>query len=109
MSKLKHFNQRNFDAEVVNAALPAVVDFFATWCGPCKIIGPVLDELAGEYAGKAVFGKVDVDEAGDLAAKHQIRGVPTVMFFKGGKKITQLVGAYPKEKYKEEIEKLLKA
>ena len=107
MSDILHLTNDNFEKEVIQAAVPTVVDFFATWCGPCKMVGPVMEDLAREYGDKVRVGKVDVDAAGDVAAKYSIRGVPTVMFFKQGAKVAQLVGAYPKEKYKQEIDKLL--
>lgn len=107
MSEVLHLTNENFDKEVVQSAVPVVVDFFATWCGPCKMVGPVMEELAREYGDKVRIGKVDVDEAGDVAAKFSIRGVPTIMFFKAGAKVSQLVGAFPKDKLKVEIDKLL--
>jgi thioredoxin 1 len=79
-----------FQAEVVNAALPGVVDFWAVWCGPCKMIAPLIDEMAREYAGRAVFAKVDVDACPKVATQYAIRSIPTVLFFKGGKVVEQL-------------------
>lgn len=107
MSDLKHFTNENFDAEVVKSDIPVLIDFFATWCGPCKMAGPIVEDLAKEFAGKVKIGKLDVDEAGDVAAAHQVRGVPTFMIFKGGKKVWQQVGLLPKEKFAEELRKHL--
>lgn len=107
MSDVKHFNNDNFETEVVKSDVPVLIDFFATWCGPCKMAGPIVEDLAREYAGKVKIGKLDVDEAGDVAAKFQVRGVPTFMIFKGGQKVWQQVGLVPKEKFQEELKKLL--
>lgn len=84
-----------------------VVDFSATWCGPCKMVAPIIDELAAEYEGKAVIGKCDVEASADLAARFRIRNVPTVMFIKNGEAIDKLVGANQKSTYVEKIEKYL--
>lgn len=107
MADVVKINADNFAAEVEKSTVPVVLDFFATWCGPCKAIAPVLEEMAREYAGKVKIAKCDVDEAGPLAMKFNIRGVPTLMFFKDGQPAGQLVGAQPKDRLKAEIEKLL--
>lgn len=82
----------NFESEVVNSSTPVVVDFWAEWCGPCKMLGPVLDELAGEYDGKVKIGKVDVDSNQDLAAKYGISSIPQLFFFKNGEVVNQITG-----------------
>ncbi len=97
----------NFDGEVLKSGVPVVVDFFATWCGPCKMIAPIFEELAAEYAGKAKFVKVDIDESPELAANYKVRGVPTLMVFKGGEIKSTMVGAQPKAKIAEEVNKVL--
>ena len=88
----------NFKSEVLEANLPVLVDFFAEWCGPCKMVSPIVDQLAGEYAGKLKVCKVDVDQAQDLAGEYGVMSVPTIVFFKGGEKVNQVVGALPKDK-----------
>jgi thioredoxin 1 len=96
-----------FDSVVVEAKTPVLVDFWATWCGPCKIIAPVVEELAKEYEGKVTFAKVNTDENADLASRFNIRGIPTLMFFKEGKMVDQVVGAVPKAQLKSKLDSLL--
>jgi thioredoxin 1 len=96
-----------FDQEVVKASTVVMVDFWATWCGPCKIVAPVVEELAKEYEGKAKFAKVNTDENADLATKYNIRGIPTLIFFKDGDVKDQIVGAVPKAQLKSKIDSLL--
>ena len=94
---LKHFTDGNFDNDVLKANLPVLVDFWAPWCGPCKMIGPMIEELADEYAGRVIVGKVNVDDSPEVAARYGIRGIPTIMFFKNGEVANQVTGAVPKE------------
>ena len=96
MSALK-FTQQNFDTEVLKSNIPVFVDFWAEWCGPCKMIGPVIDEIAGELSGKLKVGKVNVDDEQDLAIKYNIMSIPTMLIFKGGQPVTQIVGAMSKD------------
>ena len=96
-----------FDQVVVESQIPVLVDFWATWCGPCKIIAPVVEELAKEYDGKMAFTKVNTDENPDLASRFNIRGIPTLMIFKEGKMIDQVVGAVPKAQLKTKIDAAL--
>ena len=96
----------NFE-NLKNGEQPLVVDFWATWCGPCRMVGPVISELAGEYEGRINVGKCDVEENEDLAAEFGIRNIPTILFFKGGQLVDKIVGAQPKAKLQEKFEALL--
>lgn len=89
-------NAQEFESKVINAQGPVLVDFFATWCGPCKMLAPILDEVAAEVAGKAEVYKVDVDQSADLASRYGIRSVPTLMVFENGKPVRTAMGAQPK-------------
>ena len=96
-----------FDDVVIKSQGLVMVDFWATWCGPCKIVAPVVEELAQEYEGKVTFVKVNTDENADLASRYNIRGIPTLMFFKEGDVKDQVVGAVPKAQLKSKIDSLL--
>ncbi|MDR2917454.1 MAG: thioredoxin [Tannerella sp.] len=93
--------------ELLNGDKPVVLDFWAEWCGPCRMVGPIIDELATEYEGRVVMGKVDVDDNNDIVSEYGIRNIPTVLFFKGGQLVDKQVGAAGKEAFKEKIDKLL--
>ncbi len=97
--------EANFGAEVANSPVPVLVDFWAEWCGPCKMIAPVLDELASEFDSKAKIGKVNIDEFQGLAAKYRVRAIPTLLIFKGGEVIDQVVGAKSKRDLKSMLDK----
>jgi thioredoxin 1 len=94
-------------AEILNTEKPVMVDFWATWCGPCRAIAPVVEELAAEYEGKAVVAKCNVDECEDVPMKYGIRNIPTLLFFKGGEVVDKLVGAAPKSEIAKKIDALL--
>ncbi|OGR66278.1 MAG: thioredoxin [Elusimicrobia bacterium GWB2_63_22] len=107
MSNEIQVTDANFEAEVIKSPLPVLVDFWAPWCGPCRMVGPVIDELAKEYAGKVKVCKLNTDENQDTAGKYQISAIPTMLLFKGGKLVEQLVGLQPKEELKKHLDELL--
>ena len=96
-----------FDEVVLKSDKPVVVDFWAPWCGPCRMVGPIIDEVSTEYEGKAVVGKVDVDANQEFAAKYGVRNIPTVLVFKGGEIVSRQVGVSPKQVYTDAIDALL--
>ncbi|HYM19522.1 MAG TPA: thioredoxin [Candidatus Kapabacteria bacterium] len=98
-----HFEDATFDAEVLQSDKPVLVDFTATWCGPCRMIAPIIEEMAAEYAGKALIGKVDVDENPQISMNYGIRSVPTLMIFKGGQPVDMIIGAVGKQKLVEKL------
>ena len=102
----KEFTDANFD-ELLSSNKVVVADFWATWCGPCKAMGPSIDELSAEYEGQALIGKVDVEENNDLAEKYAIRSVPTLIFFKDGEMVDKVVGLQPKAAIEVKIKDLL--
>ncbi len=99
----------SWDKEVVQANGLVMVDFWAVWCGPCRMIAPMVEELAKEYAGSVKVGKLNTDENPDVASKYKIMGIPTIMFFKDGQKVEQIVGAVPKPQLKAKIDALLQS
>ena len=96
----------NFQSQVLQAKTPVLVDFWATWCAPCRAIAPLLEELAEKYRGKATVAKVNVDEVPDLAAQFGVLNIPTLIFFKGGEEVDRVVGVQPKSQLEAKIQKL---
>lgn len=103
--KPMELTETNFEKEVLKSDLPVLIDFWAVWCGPCKVIAPVVEELANEYEGKLKIGKVDVDSNQQIAMQYGIRSIPTLLIFKSGKVVDQIIGAAPKKVL---VDKLLK-
>ncbi len=94
----KAVTDSSFESEVINSKVPVLVDFWAEWCGPCKALGPKLEEIAGEMAGKIVIAKVNIDENPEAPARFGVRSIPTMVLFKDGKDVDQIVGNHPKDK-----------
>ncbi|MDK2792693.1 MAG: thioredoxin 1 [Deferribacteres bacterium] len=101
------FTSENFKSEVLDSGVPVLVDFWAVWCGPCKMLAPTIDQLATEFEGKAKVGKVNVDDNQQLAAQFGIMSIPTVIIFKGGKVVEQFIGVQPKGVYVDALNKHL--
>ncbi|NLN17490.1 MAG: thioredoxin [Firmicutes bacterium] len=102
-----HLTSGNFQAEVLDSELPVLVDFWADWCGPCRQIAPVIDEVAKEYEGRMKVGKVNVDQEQDLAVRYGVMSIPTLVIFQKGQAVERLVGAMPKEALKRKLDGLL--
>ncbi len=98
------FTTSNFQEMVLDSDKPVLVDFWAEWCGPCRMIGPLVEEIAKEYEGKAVVGKLNVDENGDIAMTYGVRNIPTLLIFKGGQVVDKIVGAVPKPNITKKLE-----
>jgi len=103
----KPLTDASFDEVVLKSDKPVLVDFWATWCGPCRMLGPVIEELATEYEGRVVVGKVDVDNNQEFAAKYGVRNIPTVLVFKDGEVVGRQVGVAPKKTYTDALDSLL--
>jgi thioredoxin 1 len=99
----------NWETEVINAQGLVMIDFWAAWCGPCRMISPTVEELAKEYTGKVKVLKLNTDENSEIASRYKIMGIPTIMFFKGGAKLDQIVGVVPKQQLKAKLDSLLSA
>jgi thioredoxin 1 len=108
MSSPVELNDGNFESEVLKSDLPVLVDFWAPWCGPCKMVGPIVEEIAKDYEGKLKVGKLNVDENSQTAGQYGIMSIPNLLFFKGGKVVDQIVGAVAKQQFVEKLDKILK-
>jgi len=107
MSKPQNVSDSEWDVEVLSSDTPVLVDFWAPWCGPCRMVAPVVDELSEEYDGKVKFVKLNTDDNIETASKYGIRSIPTIMVFKGGEVVEQVVGFRPKSELKKSLEKAL--
>lgn len=101
-------NEKNFQSEIIDSPIPALVDFWASWCMPCRMVAPVIDEISQEYQGKLKVGKVNVDNEPKLAEKYSIMSIPSILLFKAGKVVDTIIGAVPKSYLIEHIQKILK-
>ncbi len=107
MSQAKELTSADFDAEVLQSDMPVLVDFWAPWCGPCRMMGPIIDAVAEKYADRVKVCKVNVDEAGDVAGKFGIRSIPTLMIFKAGQQADMVVGAVPEAELSQRLDRAL--
>ncbi len=107
MAKPIEITDATFEKEVISSDLPVLIDFWAVWCGPCKMVAPVVEEIAAEYDGKLKVGKIDVDAHKQAAIKYGIRSIPTLMLFKDGKVVQQIIGALPKNQFEEKIKSFI--
>jgi thioredoxin 1 len=105
--KIVTFTDGNFDSDVLKAGTPVLVDFWAEWCGPCRAMGPTIDALASDYGDKVTIGKLNVDENPSVTMRYMVRGIPTVMLFKGGELVDQVVGLVDKSSLKQLVDKHL--
>jgi len=104
-----HINQNNFEKEVQNSSKPVIIDFWASWCGPCKMMAPVFEELSTEYEGTLKFAKLSTEEEPMLASQFGIQGIPTLAVFQNGKEVQRIVGFAPKEVMKQKIDEILES
>ena len=104
---MKEIGKDNFEKEVLRSNIPVLVDFWAPWCGPCRIVGPVLEKISSEYAHKLVFSKLNVDDSQEIAARYDIRGIPCMIIFKDGNEADRIIGAYPEAQLKSKIDLIL--
>ena len=106
-TKVVKLTTENFDEQVLRSEQPVLVDFYADWCGPCQALGPVVDQLAADYEGRARIGKLDVDAAGEVAQRYGVQSIPTLLFVKNGEVVDQVVGAMPGSKLAEKLDSML--
>ena len=102
-----HVKKNNFEEEVLKSKVPVVVDFWAEWCGPCRMMGPVFEELSNEYTGKVKFVKVNVEEEEGLSVSNEIRGIPALILFNNGKEIGRIIGYQPKDQLRQKINEIV--
>ncbi|MCB1182039.1 thioredoxin [bacterium] len=107
MSDLRDFTDADFDTEVIASEQPVLVDFWATWCGPCKALTPTIEKLAGEFAGRMVVGKMDIQNNPQAAARFGIRSIPALLFFRNGQVVDTLMGGQPEDRIRERMEQVL--
>lgn len=107
MAKVIEITDSNFEELVLKSDKPVIIDFWAEWCGPCRMVGPVVEELSLEYEGKAITGKLDVDSNPDVTAKYGVRNIPTILFFKDGEVVDKHVGAVPKNILAGKLDKII--
>jgi len=107
MSSLVEVNEENFEAEVLKSEVPVMIDFHAEWCSPCKILSPIVEEIANDYEGRAMVAHADVDQTPNLARQYRILSIPTVMFFKNGELVESSIGAVPKQNLTAILDRLM--
>ena len=104
---MKDITKDTFEKEVLQSKTPVLVDFWAPWCGPCRIVGPVLEKISSEYANKLAFSKLNVDDSQEIAAKYDVRGIPCMIVFKNGDEVDRIIGAYPEAQLRSRIDMIL--
>lgn len=107
MNTMKDVTNSTFEKEVLQSKTPVLVDFWAPWCGPCRIVGPVLEKISSEYNGKIVFTKFNVDEGQEIAARFDVRGIPCMIIFKDGNEMNRIIGAYSEAQLRSKIDSIL--